>query len=234
MDPQKVKSTQRKHRRSVHLTIRVSPDIKYWLREKGYSPTAIFYEAIKDLGEITIIDSGDNSLINREFDLLIGQNLNEFDVKVLNGRAWSLGLTPLRTILSVDTLTSSRFTMRLCSHKLDSMAQEAGLGKKIKQDMQDCIGTAKGDKRISDRRLRYNNRDVVIGAKVFWSQIDYYKIPKKLLNLLKLYVKSDDPTFCIPCAAERQARFNLTKRKIKGGYRLHCDTCDYEWDIRNE
>ena len=50
MDPQKVKSTLRKHRRSVHLTIRVSPDIKYWLREKGYSPTAIFYEAIKDLG----------------------------------------------------------------------------------------------------------------------------------------------------------------------------------------
>jgi len=50
MDPQRVKSTPRRHRRSVHLTIRVSPDIKNWLREKEFSPTAIFYEAIKDLG----------------------------------------------------------------------------------------------------------------------------------------------------------------------------------------
>jgi len=50
MDPQKVKSTPREHRRSAHLTIRVSPDIQKWLREKGYSPTAIFYEAIKELG----------------------------------------------------------------------------------------------------------------------------------------------------------------------------------------
>jgi len=50
MDSQKVKSTPRKHRRSAHLTIRISPDIKNWLKEKGYSPTAIFYEAIKELG----------------------------------------------------------------------------------------------------------------------------------------------------------------------------------------
>ena len=50
MDPQNVKSTPRRHRRSAHLTIRVSPDIQKWLREKEYSPTAIFYEAIRELG----------------------------------------------------------------------------------------------------------------------------------------------------------------------------------------
>lgn len=50
MDPQRVKSTPRIHRRTAHLTIRVSPDIKNWLREKEYSPTAIFYEAIRELG----------------------------------------------------------------------------------------------------------------------------------------------------------------------------------------
>jgi len=50
MNPEKVKSTPRYHRRTAHLTIRVSPDIKNWLRENEYSPTAIFYEAIKELG----------------------------------------------------------------------------------------------------------------------------------------------------------------------------------------
>ena len=50
MDPQKVKSKPRKHRRTVHLTIRVSPDIKIWMKQNNFSPTAIFYEAIKELG----------------------------------------------------------------------------------------------------------------------------------------------------------------------------------------
>jgi hypothetical protein len=50
MDPEKVKSTPRRHRRSVHLTIRVTPDIKNWLRENEYSPTAVFFEAIRELG----------------------------------------------------------------------------------------------------------------------------------------------------------------------------------------
>ena len=50
MDQNKVKSILRRHRRTVHLTIRVSPDIKDWVRENEYSPTAIFYEAIRELG----------------------------------------------------------------------------------------------------------------------------------------------------------------------------------------
>jgi len=50
MNPEKVKSTPIHHRRTAHLTIRVSPDIKNWLRENEYSPTAIFYVAIKELG----------------------------------------------------------------------------------------------------------------------------------------------------------------------------------------
>ena len=50
MDPKRVKSTPKQHRRTVHLTVRVSPDIKNWLRNNRYSPTAIFYEAIRELG----------------------------------------------------------------------------------------------------------------------------------------------------------------------------------------
>ena len=50
MDIEKIKSTPDKHRMSVHLTLRVSPDIKNWLVENNYSATAIFHEAIKELG----------------------------------------------------------------------------------------------------------------------------------------------------------------------------------------
>jgi len=50
MDMEKVKSIPEKYRRSVHLTLRVSPDIKNWLVENSFSATSIFHEAIKELG----------------------------------------------------------------------------------------------------------------------------------------------------------------------------------------
>src|SRR3989338_86095 len=50
MDPEKVKSIPEQYRQSVHLTLRVSPDIKNWLVKNHCSATAIFHEAIKELG----------------------------------------------------------------------------------------------------------------------------------------------------------------------------------------
>tara|TARA_Y100000310_G_scaffold294235_1_gene324555 strand:- start:150 stop:317 length:168 start_codon:yes stop_codon:yes gene_type:complete len=50
MDPHKVKSIPRHHKKTVHLTVRVSPHIKKWLKKKGFSATKIFHEAIKELG----------------------------------------------------------------------------------------------------------------------------------------------------------------------------------------
>ncbi|MBW2966836.1 hypothetical protein KY342_07065 [Candidatus Woesearchaeota archaeon] len=50
MNPEKVRSVPRNHRRSIHLTVRVSPDIKNWLKRNRFSATKIFYEAIKELG----------------------------------------------------------------------------------------------------------------------------------------------------------------------------------------
>ena len=37
-------------KRSVLLSIRITPKLSKWLKEKDYSPTGIFHEAVKDLG----------------------------------------------------------------------------------------------------------------------------------------------------------------------------------------
>ena len=50
MDPKKVKSPERQHRRTIHITVRVSPDVMRWLKEKRFSSTKIFHEAIRELG----------------------------------------------------------------------------------------------------------------------------------------------------------------------------------------
>lgn len=36
-------------KKSIWINIRITPKTSEWLREKNYSPTAIFYEALKEL-----------------------------------------------------------------------------------------------------------------------------------------------------------------------------------------
>jgi hypothetical protein len=41
---------RKRRRKTKHITIRVDSDVSRWLKRKNYSPTAIFNEAIKELG----------------------------------------------------------------------------------------------------------------------------------------------------------------------------------------
>ena len=50
MDIQNIIRKHRRGRKTVLITIRVTPEISDWLRNKDYSPTGIFYEAIRELG----------------------------------------------------------------------------------------------------------------------------------------------------------------------------------------
>ena len=50
MDIRKIKRKNGNHSKSVLITIRVTPAISEWLKEKDYSPTRIFYEALRVLG----------------------------------------------------------------------------------------------------------------------------------------------------------------------------------------
>lgn len=50
MDVQKIKRKPNGRRRSILISIRISPAISKWLKDNEYSPTGIFYESIRDLG----------------------------------------------------------------------------------------------------------------------------------------------------------------------------------------
>jgi len=50
MDINKIKKKKRKSRKSILITIRITPEMSKWLKGEDYSPTGIFYEAVKDLG----------------------------------------------------------------------------------------------------------------------------------------------------------------------------------------
>ena len=50
MDLGKIKRRKGNNNKSVLISIRITPKMSKWLKDKDYSPTGIFYEAVKELG----------------------------------------------------------------------------------------------------------------------------------------------------------------------------------------
>lgn len=44
-----IKNVQKRERKSVVMSIRITKKVSAWMKEKNVSPTAVFNEAIKDL-----------------------------------------------------------------------------------------------------------------------------------------------------------------------------------------
>lgn len=45
-----IENLTRIERKTLRIGVRIKPSQNKWIREKNYSPTAIFQEALKDLG----------------------------------------------------------------------------------------------------------------------------------------------------------------------------------------
>lgn len=170
--------------------------------------------------------------ILNDADILIGQNSIEFDEKEIRWRLNVHKLPQLNNMISMDTLQLSRHVMRPLSQKLDYRSKVYGFGGKIKQDMDDCIAVALGDKKAQKKRMYYNGKDVLDTYKVFLRELDTYRLPAAILKTLKMYVDVEECTFCIMCAAKRQSKFNIQKNKSKTGIKMTCRNCDYTWKIR--
>jgi len=51
MDMEKCKlRTKPEEKKCISISIKITPRMSAWLKEKEFSPTGIFYEAVKDLG----------------------------------------------------------------------------------------------------------------------------------------------------------------------------------------
>jgi hypothetical protein len=50
MDKTKIIATPNRSKRSKVITIRITPEMTDWIKKKKYSPTKIFYEALREIG----------------------------------------------------------------------------------------------------------------------------------------------------------------------------------------
>jgi len=107
-------------------------------------------------------------LVN-EADTVIGHNLRNFDIKVLNSRLCINGFGPVpSSVKIIDTLEMAKKYFRFNSNKLDSLGQILGVGEKVKHEgILLWLKVMQGDIEAISKMVEYNIQDVVLLEKVY-------------------------------------------------------------------
>ena len=98
-------------------------------------------------------------------DIVVGQNINNFDIPLINGRFYMHDLGPTRPYLTIDTLKLFK-KFRLDSNKLDSVSKQKDGGRKLKTHGKDTwLGCVRWDLKEWAIMEEYNKHDVDIEMK---------------------------------------------------------------------
>lgn len=107
-------------------------------------------------------------------DLIVAQNGDKFDIRVMNGRFLFYDMKPPRQYITVDTLKILRKFFKLDSNKLDDVCLQFGLGGKLKHHGKNTwLGCLRGDTREWRNMERYNKHDVVLLIDIYHKLIPW-------------------------------------------------------------
>lgn len=106
-----------------------------------------------------------------EADILIGHNIDKFDIKKLNTRFLAHGLDPIGKKQTVDTLKISRKYFKVTSNRLDFLAKFLGIEGKYKSQKYNgfdlWIACCNRNLEAYKENKIYNKQDVTITEQVF-------------------------------------------------------------------
>lgn len=101
-------------------------------------------------------------------DIIVGHNLDRFDIRKTNTRAILNGLKPISPFQTVDTLKVAKKHFAFTSNRLDALGEMFGLGRKVKTGgfelWEACMN---GDEKAWAKMKRYNAKDVTLLIKVY-------------------------------------------------------------------
>ena len=103
-----------------------------------------------------------------EADIVIGHNLDKFDIKKINTRFLTHGLNPPTPYKTVDTLKIARSNFAFDSNKLDDLGRYLGIGRKLPNTgFYLWRGCMIGDRESWAKMKQYNGQDVQLLEKVY-------------------------------------------------------------------
>lgn len=103
-----------------------------------------------------------------EADIVVGHNLDRFDVRKANARFIANGLKPPTPYKTVDTLKIARKYFKFDSNRLDDLGQYLGVGRKKPNTGKTLwLGCMAGDMRCWGQMAAYNRQDVLLDERVY-------------------------------------------------------------------
>ena len=129
-------------------------------------------------------DIHDDTEILKEFskvieqaDILVGHNIDKFDIKKINGRLFLKGLPPMPSVKTLDTLKIAKRYFKLDYNGLDPISKDLGLSGKVENNKGLWRKCFEGDVKSLKLMAHYNRNDVKINKEVFKKELPFIKFP---------------------------------------------------------
>ena len=133
-----------------------------------------------------------------EADIVIGHNVDRFDVRKTNARFLANGISVPSPYKTVDTLKVAKKYFFLNSNKLGDLGKYLKLGSKIDTGGFDLwLGCMAGDSSSWKKMVEYNKNDIVLLEKV------YETLKPWMTNHPNVNVLSGRPNACPTCGSPR-------------------------------
>lgn len=159
-------------------------------------------------------------LIN-EADIVIGHNVNNFDLKVANARFIVNGLLPPSPSRIIDTLKEAKKRFKFTSNKLNDISQVLGLGEKLKHSgFSLWLGCMSGQDKAWKKMKQYNRMDVVLLEKL------YLKL-RPWMEAHPTLVAGEEKSNCPACASSNTQKRGFSVAKTLKYQRYQCTSCGH-------
>lgn len=151
-------------------------------------------------------------------DLVVSWNGAKYDTRMANREFIKAGLTPPAPYKEVDLMRIVKQRFAFASNKLDSVAQELGVGRKVDTGGFDLWrGVMAGEEKAWNRMRKYQKGDVDLLEKLFEVLKPWIKMPHPVTDKSGLV--------CRNCGGTHLQSRGF-QRTLQGVYpRLHCVTC---------
>lgn len=159
--------------------------------------------------------------IVNQADLVIGHNVDKFDIKMINAQRLIEGLPPILWPTSEDTLKQFRKHFYLPSHRLDYLSKLLGGTGKDKMHFQDWVDIrTKNCPKALNKMMKYCKRDVLELERVYNKAQKHFK-PKLLLTREK--------GLCPRCTSNDLIAHGISYTSRGPKQRYSCKACDYRF-----
>lgn len=162
----------------------------------------------------------------KDYDMIYGQNSDQFDVRVLNTRLAYWGFDQLPEIKTLDSKKIAKNKLHLPSYSLEDMLNFFGMGGKYHHiGFEMWLGSRDGDKKLQRMMKLYNNQDTRKTKKLLVEKL--LPLMKPMNDFLRVNPHKE---FGINCSNPACLSKNLVKakrRRVASGWKqqLQCKDC---------